>query len=55
MPQLWVENDAHVTRARELIDEYLRASPSGPPIRCAQCGEENPPSFEVCWSCGGGL
>jgi hypothetical protein len=52
LPQLWVDEDRHVTRARELIDGYLRASTSGPPRKCARCGEDNPPAFEVCWACG---
>jgi hypothetical protein len=52
LPQIWVENPGDAPRARDLIDEYLRASPAGPPVRCPKCGEENPPAFEVCWSCG---
>jgi hypothetical protein len=55
LPQIWVENPGDAARARDLIDEYLRASPSGPPIRCPKCGEENPSSFEICWSCATGL
>ena len=51
LPQVWVENPAHAERARGFIDEYLRSS-SGPPVKCANCGEENPASFEVCWNCG---
>jgi hypothetical protein len=53
-PQLWVEDSRNAPRARELIDEFLRAT-SGPSRPCPACGEENPPAFEMCWSCGKGL
>lgn len=55
LPQVWVEKDRDAARARELIDEYLRASPNGPPRQCPHCGEENPGTFETCWSCGRSL
>ena len=55
LPQLWVENPADAGRARGLIDEYVRASTTGTPIICPKCGEENPPAFDLCWSCGAGL
>jgi len=55
LPQIWVENPEDADRARELIDNYLLPKPSGPAIRCPHCGEENPASFEICWSCGNGL
>jgi hypothetical protein len=55
LPQIWVENPDHAARAREIIDVYLKSSSSGSPTRCEACGEENPPAFEVCWSCGAGL
>jgi hypothetical protein len=55
LPQVWVVNPADADRARDLIDTYLQSSASGPTIRCSKCGEENPPSFELCWSCGTGL
>ena len=55
LPQLWVEKPGDAGRARELIDAYLRSTASGPPVRCPACGEENPGSFEICWSCGTNL
>ena len=55
LPQVWVENPADATRARGLIEEYLTSSVTGPPITCPKCGEENPLSFDLCWSCGVGL
>lgn len=55
LPQVWVENDADAARARELIDAFLKSSAHGPPRECPACGEENPPAFDLCWSCGAGL
>jgi len=55
LPQLWIDDPDDAARARELIDEYLRSSVTGPAVICPKCGEENPPSFDLCWSCGAGL
>jgi hypothetical protein len=55
LPQIWVERAEDAERARELIDAYFRARVVGAPMRCPRCGEENPASFELCWSCGAGL
>jgi hypothetical protein len=54
LPQLWVEDPSEAVRARELIDEFVRA-PAGGTRRCPGCHEENPLSFDLCWSCGRGL
>ena len=54
LPQLWVDDPADATRAREVIDAFAR-SPAGAPRKCPACGEENPGSFELCWACGAGL
>ena len=54
MPQVWVDDAADAERARALIDEYARM-PVGPVKKCPACCEENPSSFELCWSCGAGL
>jgi hypothetical protein len=50
-----VENPDDAARARAVIDEFLRSNASGPAIACAKCGEENPPAFDFCWSCGTAL
>ena len=55
LPQVWVEDERHAERARGLIDTYRRSSQTGPPVKCAACGEENPASFDLCWNCGAGL
>jgi hypothetical protein len=53
-PQIWLEHPRDEERAREAIEAF-RASATGPSRRCPSCGEENPPAFELCWSCGKGL
>jgi hypothetical protein len=53
-PQLWVDDPRDEPRARAAIEEF-RTGATGPPRRCPACGEENPPAFELCWSCGNGL
>lgn len=54
LPQVWVEHARDAERAREIIDTFQRSG-SGPPRKCPACGEENPSTFELCWSCGAGL
>jgi hypothetical protein len=55
LPQVWVESPDDAARARELIDAFFRASAAAPAVKCPACGEENPGSFDLCWSCGAGL
>jgi hypothetical protein len=50
-PQLWIERDADLPRALEILRE-LRRPQGGPPWRCAQCGELAEPQFGACWQCG---
>ena len=54
-PQVWVVDAGQQARALALIDDYLKANPWAPPRKCGTCGEENPATFEVCWSCGAAL
>lgn len=53
-PQVWLELPADEARARDLLEGF-RAPAAGPARPCPACGEENPPAFELCWSCGKGL
>ncbi len=50
-PELWVQHDEDVSRAKEIIAK-LMDSLEGELWICSVCGEQNEPSFEVCWQCG---
>jgi hypothetical protein len=54
LPQVWVANPAQAANARQAIETFIHARP-GPPVACPRCGEENPGSFDLCWSCGSDL
>jgi hypothetical protein len=47
--EVWVPT-AQAEAAGELLAE-LDAAGEGDPRACPRCGEENPPAFELCWSC----
>ena len=49
-PELWIEHDRDLERARALIAEYERGA-AGPARACPACGESNPPTFDSCWRC----
>lgn len=53
-PEVWVDDDAQETRAREALaglhDAPLRAEKT-----CPHCGEINPGNFLSCWQCKGAL
>ncbi len=55
LPQVWVEDPRDARRAAALIEGFLRPGQTGPARKCAACGEENPPAFDLCWNCGAGL
>jgi hypothetical protein len=55
LPQVWVERPDDAERARALIDEFLNAPGNIAARKCPNCSEENPGSFDLCWSCGAGL
>jgi len=55
LPQVWVERPDEAGRARALIHEFLNAPPTTTSRKCPACAEDNPGSFDLCWSCGAGL
>ncbi len=48
--EVWVLDEADAARAEQLLREGARVS--GPPWRCAGCGERIEPQFTQCWRCG---
>ena len=55
LPQLWVDDPDDAARAREVIEAFHRANHHGVARKCGACGEDNPPSFDLCWACNAGL
>ena len=50
-----MDDPTDADRARAVIDAYQRETPSTLVVKCPNCGEENPGSFDLCWNCGQGL
>lgn len=51
-PEIWVDDDRDVARARALIDAYQSAPLAAATRVCPQCREQSPGNFECCWNCG---
>jgi hypothetical protein len=53
--EIWVWQDEHYDRARRVVTQTLATldcKTETAPWVCTGCSEENPQSFDVCWSCG---
>jgi hypothetical protein len=53
--EIWVERDEDYESARGVVVATIATMhgvTTAKPWICAGCREENPPSFELCWSCG---
>ena len=51
-PEIWVEREQDLERARKIIDEFEARDATDEFVTCPRCGEENPRNFETCWHCG---
>ena len=49
-PEVWVFNDADLTKALEIIT-FSQSAMEEADWLCKNCSEENPASFELCWHC----
>ncbi len=54
-PEVWVECDNDLERARGIIKEYETPVGDIKSIKCRHCGEENPGNFQLCWRCSSAL
>ena len=54
-PQVWLDDDADRARADAVLRAYREERNRAGSFICAKCGEENPATFELCWSCGWSL
>jgi hypothetical protein len=52
--EVWVSNDSDYETARRIVTDAIATIDSkshAAPWTCPTCGEENPQSFDICWSC----
>lgn len=54
-PELWIVNAVDVDSANAIISNYERPGDTLKSIPCAECGEENPENFDLCWHCSATL
>ena len=54
-PEVWVSEDRDLRRAREIVQAFECLPEVTACIHCPACAEENPISFQLCWSCGTSL
>lgn len=54
-PEVWVCEDRDLTRAREIVQAFECSPEVSTSVHCSACSEENPSSFQLCWSCGKSL
>ncbi len=50
-PELWVQNDLDLDRARQLIDAAILDESPAEDWICAACGADNEGQFAACWQC----
>ena len=50
-PEVWVERENDLNRARQVIVEYESRRDTSHYVDCPNCGEQNPDNFETCWHC----
>lgn len=50
---VWIVEDFQASRAKELLSQFEKQRlKTNNDIYCGKCGNKNPGSFELCWSCG---
>lgn len=53
---VWLMDEHDRDFAQRMIEEHearIRGEvDNGEPVNCQNCKEQNPASFEICWSCG---
>jgi hypothetical protein len=50
--EVWVDRDEDSPRAIEVIRKLHAHDPNKGKWHCADCAEDNPNTFELCWKCG---
>jgi len=52
LPEVWLDDEADKPRAMAVLREYQMRRNRAGVLFCPSCREENPATFEICWSCG---
>jgi hypothetical protein len=55
MPQVWLDDDADLARAQQVLRQYQDERARTGESMCRHCGEANPATFDLCWQCGRSL
>ncbi len=55
LPQVWLDEDADLARAQEVLRQYREERERTGERLCPHCGEGNPATFDLCWRCGTSL
>jgi len=52
-PEVWIDDADDWDQARSLVEKFERdVTRNSGVVRCPECNEENPATFEICWQCG---
>ena len=54
-PQIWLANEHDLERARQILETFEHMPAVRSSLRCEQCSEDNPSTFQLCWNCGSSL
>ncbi|MBA2352410.1 MAG: DUF2007 domain-containing protein [Burkholderiales bacterium] len=54
-PEVWLCNPKDSVRAKRILLEYQCGPLEMGLASCANCGEENPGNFQICWNCSATL
>lgn len=54
-PQVWLERECDLERARIVLRDIEAAGESRASRTCGACAEESPANFDLCWKCGAAL
>ena len=54
-PQIWIVDERDLERARQILEAFEQMPAVRSNLRCQQCSEDNPTTFQLCWNCGSSL
>lgn len=54
-PQVWIVDERDLSRARGIVEAFEHMPSIRSNLRCRQCSEDNPSTFQLCWNCGASL